>query len=327
MSKVLVTGASGFLGSNLVQVLLAAGHEVVATKRTTSRIDHLSDFNIHWKDAALEDLNSLIAAFKDADAVFHCAAVVSYWHGDSAAMCSANVQGTHNVIEAVRQAKVKRLIYCSSVDALGLPEKGSLGNEESVWNWDQHGFDFAYPRTKFESEKLVLAARDINAVIVNPTFMLGPNDPKPSSGRLTLSVAKGWGLAYPSGKNNFVDVRDVCSGMLLAWQKGKRGERYILGGENLSYAEVFSKIAKVAGVRRPIFAIPKVLAQIGGLLGDAISLFTRKDPSITSQSTVLSYIDHVYSSEKARLDLDYQSRSIEHAIEDSLTWFKDYNYL
>jgi len=323
---VAITGASGLVGSNLAHLLVNYGHKVIGVKRSTSKIDHLSHLPLVWVDANLNDKDALQNAFKSVDAIFHCAAKVSFWKGHDKEIWESNLEGTRNVLEAAKKVGVKRLIHCSSIDALGIPKRGQLSNEESKWNFDLLGFDYAYPRTKYESEQLVLkevANGNLDAVIVNPSFMLGPYDSKPSSGRLTLEIARGKGIGYPGGSNNFVDVRDVCRGMIQAWQRGKSGQRYILGGENLSYGQIFTKIALGAGVAKPRFKIPNIALKGGGLVGDIISVATKQEFSINSQLAALSGVDHAFCSDKACRELGYKITPIETAIEDSLRWFRE----
>ena len=173
-------------------------------------------------------------------------------------MWRVNVDGTDHVVEACRRAGVRRLIHCSSVDAIGLPEGSAPSREETPWNWDRLGVDNPYARTKWESQRRVLAAavRDVDAVVVNPTYMFGPWDARPSSGRMILEVAAGKAIGWTSGGNNFVDVEDVVLAMVAAAERGARGECYILGHANLTYREVFGEIARVLGVRPPAIRHP-----------------------------------------------------------------------
>ena len=321
--RVTVTGASGLLGSNLCTLLCKLGYEVICTKRVSSDCSHLKHLKLNWVNADLGDLTSLKDAFKGSAAVFHCAALVGLGPQLNQELHRTNVVGTQNVLSAVRAAAVDRLIHCSSVDALGLPQNGVPSNESSVWNWDQLGLDFGYARTKFQSEQLVLAAaaKDIDAVVVNPTFMLGPLDSKPSSGRLVLKLANGWLPFYPNGANNFVDVRDVANAMLLALERGKRGQRYILGGENMSYREFFERVIQATGRSARIFAMPRPMAQLAGYCGDVASRLSGVALDLNSENTALGYIKHIFSSEKAQRELGYVISSLDSAIEAALTWF------
>lgn len=325
MHTVTITGATGLVGSNLAIQLLAAGCKVRCTRRTGSKTAHLDGFDIEWVDADLADREALTRAFSGADTVFHCAALVSMWPPMDESMWEVNVGGTANVLAAVRSAGVGRLVHCSSVDGIGLPVGTEPSTEETAWNWDKMGHDIGYARTKFESQKKVLAAAriDVDAVIVNPTFMIGPFDPKPSSGRFVLEVAAGKMVGYTSGVNNFVDVRDVCRGMILAAEKGKRGELYILGGENLDYRTIATKITTVAGIRPPLFPIPRGLAMLGGWGGDLWGMIMRKETNINSITVAMGYVYHAFSSTKAERELGYTHGSVDTAISDALAWFAE----
>lgn len=323
--RAVVTGASGLLGSNLAIALVAAGYDVCCTKRVGSKIDHLADYPLEWSNAELADVEALTAAFRGADVVFHCAAAVNMERRVTAALQQANVAGTANVLEAVRRAGVGRLVHASSVGACAVAEGDSPVTESDSWNFAAHGMDDGYVTTKRESQTMVedAARADVDAVIVNPSLMLGPNDPKPSSGRLIVEVVNGTAIGYTGGWNNFVDVRDVCRGMIAAWHKGRRGESYILGGENLSYRDAMVRIATIAGVRRPSFLVPKPLARLAGWAGDLKQWLTRRESTINSVVINYAYCTgYRFSSEKAQRELGYRAGPIDDAIRDAISWFR-----
>jgi len=328
MGRVVITGASGLLGSNLARNLHQLGHSVCCIKRRTSDVSHLADLPLSWSTVELSDLAALTNAFEGKEAVFHCAALVSYAEVNSAAMELINVEGTRNVIDAAIKAGVKRLIHCSTVDALPFPQGGEIGTEQGRWNWPNVGFNFSYSRTKYRAQELALSSstRGLDTVVVNPAFMLGPSDPKPSSGRLILHVARGRAWGYPAGSNNFVDVRDVCKGMILAWERGRSGECYILGGQNITYREIFLKIAALSGVRAPKILLPKSLFLGAGYLGDILS-FVGAERDITTATARLAYAQHKLSSDKAKRELGYNPGGIENAVRDALQWFRGVKYL
>jgi dihydroflavonol-4-reductase len=320
-----ITGASGLLGGNLAIELLKQGHRVRATRRGQSKVAHLEPFDIEWVSAELGSADDLARAFQGADVVFHCAAQVTIVRRVSESIRATNVEGTRNVIEAVRRAGVARLVHCSTVGAVGLSEDGRPCDETVSWNFDRLGMDDAYVTTKHWAEDEVRQAVQggLDAVIVNPTYMLGPYDAKPSSGKMIVTIARRRVPGYTGGANNFVDVRDVARGMILAWQKGKRGERYILGGENLPYKEAFARIARVAGVQPPRLSLPRLLATPIGWAGDLAEKLTGKEPSINSVTVDWGYCTRFqFSSDKARRELGYTTGPLEPAIADALTWFR-----
>src|SRR5205814_1912172 len=235
MSRVAVTGASGLLGGNLAAELGAQGHQVVAIRRAGTKTSHLDDVAIEWHDAELAAPDKMALAFHGAACVFHCAAAVSLKRSVTPEMTAANVTGTANVIEAVRAAGVPRLVHTSSVVAVGVSTDGRPCDETATWNFEAEGLADAYSITKHQAEEVINAARDkVDAVIVNPTYMLGPRDARPSSGRLIVDTVRRRIPGWTPGYNNFVDVRDVARGMIAAWQRGRRGERYILAGHDMT---------------------------------------------------------------------------------------------
>jgi dihydroflavonol-4-reductase len=325
-----VTGASGLVGGNLALELLAQGHTVRATRRSEASTRHLEGHPIEWLPGDLDDVGALTAAFEDADVVFHCAALVSILRRPTPELVATNVDGTRNVIVAVRAARVPRLVHCSTVGAVGLSEDGEPCTEDAPWNFARYGLDDGYVTTKHRAELLVHdAVRDgLDAVIVNPTYMFGPYDAKPSSGRMIIGVIERHAPGHSTGSNNFVDVRDVARGMLLAWQKGRTGERYILGGNNMTYDACFRLIARVAGVPPLTWRVPRPIASLVGLLGDLQHLWTGKEPLVTSTSVRWAYTDRFqFSSAKAERELGYRHGPLERAIADAVAWFRAHGML
>lgn len=323
MRSIAITGASGLLGGNLAAEAIAAGHRVIATKRNGTHVKHLADLPIEWRDADLSSADALARAFAGADVVFHCAAAVSVKRDVTREMRETNVTGTQNVIDACVRADVKRLVHTSSVVAIGLTTNGVPCDETATWNFDTEGLLDGYAITKHEAEDLVHAARDrIDAVIVNPTYMFGPRDARPSSGKLIVKIVKRQVPGWTEGYNNFVDVRDVARGMLAAWQKGRRGERYILGGHDMTYRACFETIARVAGVKPPRIRIPIPIAKLVGRAGDLIEARGR-DPVVNSTQIRYAYTDKFrFASRKAADELGYTYGPLEPAIADALGWFR-----
>ena len=324
--KVAITGASGLLGGNLAAELIAAGHEVVAIRRAGSRVAHLDDLAIAWRDAELGSIDALAAAFAGCAAVFHCAAAVSVMREVTPAMTAANVTGTASVIAAVAKAGVARLVHTSSVVAVGLSTDGRPVDETAPWNFEELGLIDAYAITKHRAEELVRAAA-IDAVIVNPTYMFGPRDARPSSGKLIVDVVKRRVPGTTPGYNNFVDVRDVARGMIAAWQRGRRGERYILAGHDMTYADAFRAIARVAGVAPPRFGVPRPAAWLVGKWGDLVEK-RGGEPLVNSTQIRYAFTDRFrFRSDKAARELGYAVSPLDVAIRDALAWFRANGYL
>jgi dihydroflavonol-4-reductase len=318
-----ITGATGLLGSNLAAELIAAGHTVTAIRRGASKVAHLEDLRIDWRDAELASVPAMTEAFRGADVVFHCAAAVTIKRAVTDEMRATNVTGTEHVIDACVAARVPRLVHTSSVVAVGLSTDGKPCDETATWNFDREGLSDAYAITKHEAEQAVHAARErIDAVIVNPTYMFGPRDARPSSGKLIIDTVRRRLPGWTDGYNNFVDVRDVARGMIAAWQRGKRGERYILGGHDMTYRAVFEEIARIAGVRPPRFRVPQPIARLVGRYGDRVER-RGKEPVVNSTQIAYAYTDRFrFTHAKATRDLGYQHGSLEPAIRDALAWFR-----
>jgi dihydroflavonol-4-reductase len=323
--KVAITGATGLLGGNLAIELLKAGHEVVASRRATSKVDHLESFDIQWVQAELNDPAALTACFEGCEAVFHCAAAVSIQFETTPWIIEANVDGTRHIIEAVKAAGVRRLVHCSTVGAVGLSETGEPSDETATWNMPDYGLGDAYVTTKRQAQDIVLeaAAQGLDVVIVNPTFMIGPYDSKPSSGRLVRDLVRGKVPGYTAGMNNFVDVRDVARGMILALDKGRAGELYILGGVNMSYKTFMDLVSETVDAPVVKRNIPKWAGRFFGWLGDLQGKITGKDPLLTSATIRWSETERfIFTSGKAIRELGYTISPLEPAIQDAVDWFR-----
>lgn len=330
MARVAITGASGLLGANLAAALRAAGHHIVATRRRSTKLTHLEDLELEWRTADLDDVDGLARAFAGVEAVFHCAAVVSVRKEVTPEMQRTNVDGTRNVVEAVRRAGGPRLVHTSSVVAVGLSTGDQPCDETSPWNYEDFDLTNAYALTKRQAEEHVLGAvraEGLDAVVVNPTYMLGPRDARPSSGKLLLDVARRRLPSWTLGYNNFVDVRDVARGMIAAWQRGRTGERYILGGHDLTYRALFELAAKVAGVAPPRLGLPLPLARVVGWWGDRVER-RGGEPVVNSVQVRYAFTDRFrFSSAKAERELGYAWGPLEPAVRDALEWFTAHGML
>lgn len=326
MARVVITGATGLLGGNLAEALREAGHRVVCTRRATSKVEHLEHLDLTWVEAGLGDAEALARAFDGADAIFHCAAAVSIRRRATPLLEAANVQGTAHVIEAARKAGAGRLVHCSSTVAVGLSvDDETPCDESSPYNFADYGLDDGYSRTKRAAEEAVMAAVDggLDAVVVNPGYMFGPYDVRPSSGKMILDVVRGKVPGMSTGRNCFADARAVARGMIAAWQRGEAGQRYILGGENRTYAEMFRAIARVAGVDPPRFVAPRWMGAIVGLVGDVQGRLTGRDPLVSGNAIAWGYCSRfIFSSEKARRALGYGPGSPDEGVGAALDWFR-----
>jgi len=327
MAITAVTGASGLLGANVAAALREAGHEVRCTRRPTSRTDHLDHLGLDWVIADLTDPDALTRAFDGAEAVFHCAAQVDIRPVATEAMERANVQGTAHVCSAVG-AVGARLVHCSTTSAVGLATGPADADEDTPLNFAAQNLHDGYVDTKHRSEELVrraVAHEDLDAVIVNPGFMFGPYDRKPSSGAMILAVRQGRTVAWTPGFNSFVDVRDVADGMLLAWAKGAAGRRYILGGDNLCYRDAFQRIAAVVGGKAPRRQVPWSVMWTLGKLGDVAERVTGREQELNSTKARWAFCEGFrFSSRRAEEELGYRRRPVDEGIEAAMAWFVDH---
>lgn len=324
MAHAAVTGASGLLGANLAAELIAQGHTVTATRRPGTDTSSLADLPVTWVCADLGSVAELCDVFAGADVVFHCAASVSTRRTITPAMSSINIGATRAVVEAAITVGTPRVVYTSTANTIGPAPEGTPADEHTPWAMDGAGLASAYAVTKRRAEMLVVGAYDrLDAVIVNPTYLVGPRDTRPSSGRLIVEVANRRIPFWTPGYNNFADVGEVARGMVAAWLHGKRGERYILGGQELTYRDFMERVARVAGVDPPRRRLPYPVAWIAGKGGDLAEAITRRETTVNSFNVRYAFTDlYRYRSDKAVRDLAYVVGPIEPAIRNAITWFR-----
>lgn len=327
--KALVTGATGFVGSAIVRVLLAEGHSVRALARPHSDRRNLDGISIEVAEGDLTDPESLKPAVAGCSALFHAAADYRLWVRDPATMYAANVTGTETLMRIAADAGVERIVYTSSVATLGLPADGTPGDEETlVSQADMVGH---YKLSKYMAEKAVRALADegLPVVIVNPSTPVGPRDIKPTpTGRMVLDAAAGRMPAYLETGLNVVHVDDVAIGHHLALQRGRIGERYVLGGDNLSLKSILTHVASITGRRPPKLRIPHGLALPIAHVSEAWArLSGRGDPTITVTGVKLARKFMYFSSAKAEEELGYTARPVQQALADAVEWFRTNGYL
>jgi len=322
--RTLVTGATGLVGNNVVRLLLARGREVRVLTRDASNMRSLEGLDVEHARGDVRDADSVRQAVKGVGLVIHSAAHVHIgWTGLDLAR-AVNVEGTRNVAEAARAEGIK-MVHVSSIDALGVRPLSDPATEDTP---PDNGVLCPYVVTKREAEQVVLEAvgRGLNATIVNPSFMLGPWDWKPSSGRMLLQVAKGRGVFAPLGTNNFCDVRDVAEGILLAAEQGQPGRRYILGGETLSYFQAWRLFAHVTGSWPPLLPAGPLIRIAAGKVGDLLTRMTGRESDVNSAATTMSASQRHVTSARAQAELGYNPRPVREAVETAWAWFKEYGY-
>lgn len=321
--KVLVTGATGFLGGWLVRRLIADGHDVRIIKRPRSSLEELEGLKLDIKPGDVTDKASLLEACRGVDTVFHLAGLIGYSRAQREAMEQVNVIGTANVIDACEACGVRKLVYASSVVAIGASFDKKPLNEESPYNVAH--LHLGYFDTKHAAENLVRAAVTagrIDAVMINPSTIYGPADAKKGSRGVQLKVARGKFPLYPPGGVSIVSVEDAIDALIAVWTRGRKGERYIVSGENLLLEEVFTLIANFAGVKPPSITMPKPLIFAVGKLGDVLEKFGKKGP-LNTETAWTSTLYHWFDSSKAQKELGLSLKPAAYALEQSVKWMKD----
>jgi dihydroflavonol-4-reductase len=324
--RTLVTGATGLVGNNVVRLLVERGEAVRVLVRGNGNGDArcFEGLPVELAPGDVRDAEAVRAACRGVERVIHAAAAVHIGWKGLETQRTVNVAGTRNIAAAAREAGA-RLVYVSSVNALGIGSRQAPANEDTAIG---EMVPCPYVLTKREAEQAVLdeIARGLDAVIVNPTFMLGPWDWKPSSGRMMLQVATGWAKLAPTGGNDFCDVRDVAAGILAAMEKGERGRRYILGGEPMSFLEAWTLFARIVNVRPPWRAAYRPGLWFYGRLGDMWGRITGREPDLNSAAVAMSRLEHHYSYARAADELGYRPRPAVEAAEAAWAWFKGHGY-
>ncbi len=325
--KVLVTGANGFLGSWLTKRLIADGHVVTALVRKSSDLSELAGIEPQYFYGDINDIDSLKKSIKDQEVVYHLAGAIAYNKADRPLMEKVNVEGTQNVVQVCTELKTPKLLHLSSVVAIGSSFKKEVLNENSEYKIKN--LNLGYFETKRKAEELVMAAAKaghLHAVCVNPSTIYGAGDAKKGSRKTQVKVAKGNFPFYTNGGVNVVAVEDVVQGILLAVDKGRSGERYILSGENMTIKELFQKIADFAEVPAPKIFMPNWALHSLGAIGDMLTALGLKG-GISQENAYTASMFHWFDSTKARRELGFNPRPSDQAIEKSVSWMKEHGYL
>jgi dihydroflavonol-4-reductase len=324
----LVTGANGHIGSRIVKLLCERGRKVRAFVRKGSDLSGLQGLGVELAYGDVLDRASLAAAVDGVGTVFHTAAVFNTRLDDESEMQRANVWGTRNLLEVLKARPVKRLVYTSSVAAIGYSRDPKVVLDEATWNTDPID---VYTATKTESEKLVHAAvaEGLEAVVVNPCTVLGPGDhkPTPSNGFVLLALQKGVPVTFDSG-HTYVDVDDVALGHLLAEEKGKSGERYVLGGTPLSNDALLSELARRRGGRPPFVRLNHAMVEVLGWGVELKAKLTGGKPLFTRAKAhkLIDYYGY-FSHAKAARELGYQPRPLAQVLDRAQAWYREKGWI
>ncbi|MDW3647894.1 MAG: NAD-dependent epimerase/dehydratase family protein [Bacteroidia bacterium] len=328
MKKIFVTGPDGLLGSNLVRLLLERGYEVKAMVQPGRDSKTLEGLEIEKVASDLLDAEKVMEASAGADAIIHVAAITSVWPSRGDIYHKVNVEGTRNVAKAALAHKVERFIYVGSASSYGFGPIDNAGTEDSPYQSAKYGLDYIDTKRQAQLEVMEMVEKEgLPGIVVNPTFMIGPYDSKPSSGAMIVAAAKGSIPSYTSGGKNWVAVKDVATGICNALTMGKIGEAYILGGENLSYKDALSRICKTVGKPAPGFQAPSFLVKFAGRMGSLFGSLTGKTPKLSYPMAWIACDGHYFSPEKAIKELNLPQTPLETAVNDAYNWFKENAYL
>ncbi len=319
-----VTGATGFIGSHVVQLLLRRGDRVRILARNSSRKSNIEGLSCEVVIGDLKDSTSLLRCIQGCRRVYHVAADYRLWSRNPEEIYQNNVAGTRNLLSACCEARVEKVIYTSTVGTIGMRKDGVPADEDSPVNLDD--MIGHYKRSKYMAEQVALefAASGLPVIIVNPTTPVGAGDIKPTpTGKIIVDFLRGHLPAYVDTGLNLVHVADVAEGHLLAEEKGRVGERYLLGGENWTLEEILDHLATLTGARLPRFRLPWTVAYLAAYLDElVVGTILRKEPSIPLEGARMAQYKMFVSIEKARRELGYNPRPVEQALREAVEYFQ-----
>jgi dihydroflavonol-4-reductase len=327
--KTFLTGATGFLGSHVARVLAAQGGELRVLVRPISNLKNLEGLNAETATGDLRDPVSIDKAMSGCDTVFHVAADYRLWARDPEEMYRSNVEGTRAILEAARKNGVRRMVYTSSVATMGFTRNGNPADEDSpvtLPNMIGH-----YKRSKFMAEQIALEAgrSGMHVVVVNPTTPVGEQDIKPTpTGRIILDFLKRKFPAYVDTGLNLVDVTECARGHVVALERGKSGERYILGGENLTLKQILDKLGAITGLPSPTVKLPYFFAFAAAAVDETIAgRILHREPRATIDAVRMGRKKMFATSAKAERDLGWKIVPAENALRRAVDWFRSNGYV
>jgi dihydroflavonol-4-reductase len=316
VGKTLVTGGTGFLGSHVVRALARRGDDLRLLARRSSQLEHLDAVEFERVVGDVTDRRAVRRAMNGVDRVFHLAGTTSMRRSDRGRVFEVNVGGTRNVLEEALDAGVERVVHTSTVGAIGPARPGGTADERQTFTAGRLGIAYINSKHEAETEALRVAAHGLAVVIVNPSFVLGPEDPYGTSNSLVRRFLLRQIPVYVDGGLNIVDVRDVAKGHLLADRKGIPGERYILGGRNFTLARLFADLARISGVDPPALKVPGRLA----LAWIEAAELTRLPAPVSTDELKSGMQWWTYRSAKAKKELGFRARPHEETLEDAVAW-------
>ncbi len=325
--KALVTGATGFVGGAVARALVQSGTEVRVLARADSDLQNLQGLSVERVAGDLREPASLRKALSGCQQLYHVAAHYALWAKDPSIFYDINVTGTKNLLEAARDAGIQGTVYCSTIGAIGLPPGGGLGTEETPVSLEQMAGHYKRSKYLAEQEVLKLAKAGLPVVIVNPSAPVGAGDVKPTpTGQVLVDFMKGRMPAYIETGMNIIDVDDVAIGHLLAMQKGRQGERYILGCRNLMLREVFDILSQLTGVKAPSIKLPRLAILPLAYANHWIANLTGQPPRIPLEGVKMAKYKMHYDCSKAIRELGLPQTPPDVALEKAVRWFRKHGY-
>ena len=326
--EILLTGATGFVGSHLARKLAEAGHSLRVLYRSPSKLSVLEGLRYQAIQGDLNDRQALERACAGCDILFHVAAKADYWKDDDKdALWRINVDGTHNVLAAAQAAHIKRVIFTSSASTIGIRSGEELATESDRFDLPSHRFWYAYTKVKAEEVVAKFVDSGLDVVTLNPSVIIGPGDLNAISGTFIIQTARfQWALPISSGGVAVIDVRDVAQAHVNAIERGKSGERYLLNTANYPYSEWFKLIAKACGVRPPIFTTPDFMLESTARLIDLLRRMGIETPLDANQARLGSSFVY-FNGSKAHRDLFTPQIDIETSLQETWQWYLENGYI
>lgn len=326
--KALVTGATGFIGSSLVRELLEDGVEVRVLIRKNSNTKNIDGLNLERAYGDIRDKESVKTALKGCDVFYQAAALFEFWGHSKKEYYDVNVEGTKSTLQAALEQGVGKVVYTSSIVSLGAHGREHPANEDAEFNLWKTGAHYCITKYLGQVEALKMAQKGLPVVIVNPGGVIGVRDIRPTpSGRIILDVVNKRSPGYMDGGMNFVDVEDVARGHILAAQKGRVGEKYILGNVNLSLLEFYTLVGDVTGEQSPKLKFPYPAVLVTSFLYQLAASFTKRPPPVTPAAARVSRLYMYSDSSKAVRELGFQQTPIRTTVEKAVKWFRENGYV
>lgn len=326
--KTLVTGATGFIGSTVVRELLNDGVDVRVTARNDSDTRNIDGLDVEVVHADTRDRTSLRAALKGCDTLYHVAAYFAHWSLNKNLFYEVNVEGTKNILTEALSQGLSKVVYTSTSNTIGSHGAWNFVNEQAEFNAWETGDHYAISKYLAEIEARKIYDQGLPMVIVNPTLVIGVRDIKPTpSGMLIVDIANRNMPGYIDGAINIIDVQDVARGHLLAAEKGRIGERYILGNENVTVGDFFRLVAEIAGVKPPRLKLPYPAALLLAYVFEAQARITKQTPVVSLSQVKIGNMGEHFDNSKAVNELGLTLTPIETTVQNTVDWFVEHGYI